>query len=153
MIHDRAMQGDLAPGELARTYSRRVFASLDLPIPTRSEANAHEHYRERQKRAKSQRGFVAGALRRFQRPPAGTRLVVVLTRVSPRALDSDNLVGSCKHVRDGVADWLEVDDRAARVTWHVEQAKGPVAVRVLVRARDERDDALDAALAAALHTS
>ena len=47
-------------------------------------------------------------------------------------LDSDNVVGSAKAVRDGIAEWLGVDDRSPLVEWFVCQAKGPVGVIVEV---------------------
>lgn len=51
--------------------------------------------------------------------------VVTLTRVAPSAgLDGDNLQGSLKAARDGVADWMKVDDRDPRVTWRYEQRRG-----------------------------
>jgi hypothetical protein len=50
-------------------------------------------------------------------------VVVVLTRCSPRLLDDDNLAGALKSYRDGVADALGVNDRDARVSWLVDQAK------------------------------
>ena len=52
-------------------------------------------------------------------PPA----VVTITRLAPTSLDSDNLQGSAKHVRDAIAAWLGVDDRDPRVTWHVGQER------------------------------
>jgi hypothetical protein len=75
-------------------------------------------------RFKKQRRTVAGWLRTVQRPdPAG--LVVTITRVAPRQLDSDNAVGSAKAVRDEIALWLGVNDGpTGPVTWRVEQRKG-----------------------------
>lgn len=98
-----------------------------------SEANAHAHYRERSARAKAQRHAVHVALVDYAPPlvPAVVRIV----RVAPNALDTDNLTGSAKHVRDAVAEWLGIDDRDERVTWHVGQEKGDpreYAVRVLI---------------------
>lgn len=53
--------------------------------------------------------------------------VVTLTRVAPsNGLDGDNLQGSLKACRDGVADWLKVDDRDPRVTWLYAQRRGRV---------------------------
>jgi hypothetical protein len=93
-----------------------------LPIHTRSEANVarHEHWRLTAKRAAGQRQTVFLALaswceyRRLPKPPC----VVRLTRIAPRALDlGDNDRTALKHVRDGVADWLGINDRDPRVTW------------------------------------
>ena len=54
-------------------------------------------------------------------------LVVTITRIAPGVLDTDNLAGSAKSVRDAIAHWLGVDDgkaeRAGQVTWVVHQTK------------------------------
>jgi hypothetical protein len=49
---------------------------------------------------------------------------VVLTRVAPRRLDGDNLQSGFKAVRDGVADWLGVDDGNGLVDWQYVQRSG-----------------------------
>jgi hypothetical protein len=49
---------------------------------------------------------------------------VVLTRVAPRRLDGDNLQSGFKAVRDGVADWLGVDDGNSLVDWQYAQRSG-----------------------------
>jgi hypothetical protein len=55
------------------------------------------------------------------------RLVVTLTRVfvgHGRSLDDDNLRATFKHVRDGIADWLGVDDSASsNIEWLYEQRR------------------------------
>lgn len=71
----------------------------------------------------------------------GAELVVLLTRVAPRELDSDNLQGALKHVRDGVADALGVDDRDERVTWApCDQRKGKagVVIEIFSMARGDK---------------
>lgn len=112
--------------------------TLDVTIPglaTKNESNTRTHWRDRQKRAKHQRAVV-GLVLATQRPPAGPWRVT-LTRVSPRALDTDGLAAALKAVRDAVASWLGVDDGpAAPVTWRVEQERGEVAVRVRVETWD-----------------
>lgn len=111
---------------------RDPLLRVELPLTTVSEANAHEHWRGRQMRAKEQRAsawgslLAAGVKWRTPRVP----LVVLLTRVAPRALDSDNLPRALKACRDGVADALGVDDRDPMVTWLVDQRKGVAGVVV-----------------------
>jgi hypothetical protein len=61
--------------------------------------------------------------------------VVTITRIGPRQLDSDNAVGSAKHVRDQVAACLGLDDGDKRLTWNVEQAKGPFGVKIRIESR------------------
>jgi hypothetical protein len=59
--------------------------------------------------------------------------VVRLTRVGPRKLDSDNVATAFKATRDGIADWLQVDDGdESLVTWEYGQERGAYAVRVEV---------------------
>ena len=51
-------------------------------------------------------------------------VTVVLTRIAPRRLDGDNLQSGFKAVRDGVADWLGVDDGSSLVDWQYFQRSG-----------------------------
>lgn len=112
-----------------------------IPIRTVSEANRHEHWRARQKRAKLQRAAAALATIGYFSPyrppdPEQAPLTVTITRVSPRALDDDNLRGALKHVRDGLADALFrthdsgnakrrwANDNRPCLTWQYAQAKG-----------------------------
>jgi hypothetical protein len=105
-----------------------------------SEANAHTHWRQRQKRAKAQRLLASRVLGpRVAAVKPQLPLAVTITRIAPRPLDSDNAVGSAKHVRDGVADALGINDGDPRVTWVVRQERGApktYAVRVEVTERD-----------------
>ena len=88
-----------------------------------SEANAREHWQVRARRVKRQRRAVSGALEGVE-PPDGHTHLVTIVRQGPRLLDSDNLAGSAKAVRDAVAEWLGVDDGPdAPVRWTVTQGK------------------------------
>ncbi len=63
-------------------------------------------------------------------------VVVALTRIAPRDLDTDNLASGLKAVRDGVADALGVDDGSSRIEWRYAQERGrpgEYAVRVEIR--------------------
>lgn len=106
--------------------------SKALPLTTTSEANAHTHWRERQRRAKAQREAVTLLMHRLRADLrldlAHRDMVVRLVRVAPCELDSDNLAGALKHVRDSVAELLGVDDRDPQVTWVVDQQYGPAGV-------------------------
>ena len=46
---------------------------------------------------------------------------VRLVRLGARALDTDNLAGALKAVRDAVAAWLGVDDGPGGLVWEVDQ--------------------------------
>ena len=99
-----------------------------------SVANLREHWSAKAKRAKRHRRRAWLELRalghgcEFVGP-----LVVTLTRISPRALDGDNLQSAFKASRDGVADWLGTDDADSRVTWAYAQERAKTqAVRIEV---------------------
>lgn len=108
-----------------------------VPVRAVAEVNAREHWRARQKRAKEHRRATmlhacAASMVRPQLP-----VVVTLTRLAPRRMDSDNAVGACKHVRDGVADWLGVNDGDPRIEWvYGQEASRTYGVRVSVLAVD-----------------
>ena len=48
----------------------------------------------------------------------------MLTRIAPRQLDGDNLQSAFKATRDGVADWLGIDDGDKRLDWQYRQRSG-----------------------------
>ena len=57
-------------------------------------------------------------------PVVCERWTILLTRIAPRRLDSDNLQSALKHVRDAVATWLGIDDGSDRLTWEYSQERG-----------------------------
>lgn len=60
-------------------------------------------------------------------------VTVRIVRIGPRKLDSDNCAGACKHVRDGIADAIGIDDGDPRYTWIYDQEKGrEYSVRITV---------------------
>lgn len=105
--------------------------SFEIPIVTQSAANLREHWATRAKRVASQRRATA-----YRTPPAvkvlGPLLEVTLTRRAPRELDTDNLQGALKGVRDQIAAALGVDDRSKLVRWAYAQTKGEPGVLVSV---------------------
>ena len=97
-----------------------------------SEANSRGHTRAKAKRVASQRSAITATLRVMGGAVVPLPCRVGITRLAPRTLDDDNLASACKAVRDGVAEWLGIDDRDPRVEWSVAQEKGPYGVRVEV---------------------
>jgi len=97
---------------------------VSIPVRTVSTANVREHWRRRADRARHHRSTAILTFRIAKAEPV-LPCTVLLTRVAPRALDDDNLRGALKSVRDGVADWLGIDDRDPRVKWDYGQRKGP----------------------------
>jgi len=109
---------------------------VTLRMRTVSTLNAREHWSARARRARFERQLAYFTLLGTRaKAPAG-RVKVTLTRLAAprgRVLDSDNLHGSLKAVRDGVADWLQRQDNDPGIEWHYVQAKGPqwgVAIQV-----------------------
>lgn len=100
--------------------SRAIF---EVPIVTVSESNRRDHWSVKARRVREQRAAVAWARRRADAwwEPLSShpdrRWTVSLTRLAPRRLDSDNLRGALKAVRDEVAALLCIDDGDSRVTW------------------------------------
>jgi hypothetical protein len=92
-----------------------------------STPNLREHWAATAKRVKAQRATVA---RKMPAWSEGPLLIVRLTRVGPRLLDTDNLAAALKGHRDAVAARLRVDDASPLVKWEYHQAKGEPAVVV-----------------------
>jgi hypothetical protein len=130
-------------------------AEFTLPLRLVSEANERIHWAKKSKRTKTQRtasylasleslraqgvsssGPISAQDKETLQVESLLPLWVQITRVAPRSLDTDNLAGACKHVRDGIADALGVDDRHSHlVAYSYAQAKGPAKhyeVRVVI---------------------
>lgn len=104
-----------------------VLFRLELPIYTKCEANARMHHMAKHALLGDIRPSVEMAIRahasvkRFSPPfPCVARM----TRLAPPAnrLDrGDNLSSALKKVRDGIADWMRLNDRSHLVEWVCEQ--------------------------------
>jgi hypothetical protein len=101
-------------------------------------ANDHTHWRNRQKRARIQRIVACYAACGYDVHQVTPPVVVTITRMGKGTLDSDGAVISAKHVRDGIADALGVDDGDPRVTWVVKQERAKEwAVRVEIECPEQ----------------
>ena len=112
-----------------RKWERRKgkweMIEIRVPIKIVSVANLRLHWAVKAKLAKSHRSKAFSALASVAAPPAPP-CTLVLTRIAPRALDGDNLQSAFKAVRDGVADWLGVDDGHKGLDWQYSKRKdGP----------------------------
>ena len=94
-----------------------------LPIHTVSVMNAREHWSKRAKRAKIHRTTARAMLAQWAGRPE-LPITVSMTRISAGTLDGDNLQSALKATRDGIADWLRLDDADPRVTWAYDQQRG-----------------------------
>lgn len=101
---------------------------VEIRVKVVSVANLRMHWAVKARLAKSQRAAAKKALEAVARSPGvgGLPLTIVVTRVAPRRLDGDNLQSGLKAVRDGVADWLGIDDGDRRLDWqYAQRAAGP----------------------------
>lgn len=91
-----------------------------------SVANMRLHWAIKAKLAKDQRTRTRMSLAAVAQSSGLEMLpvTVVLTRIAPRRLDGDNLQSGFKAVRDGVADWLGVDDGNGLIDWQYAQRSG-----------------------------
>lgn len=96
---------------------------ITVPVRTQSITNQRIHHMKLARQKRSERDAVSWSWRQA-RPQVKLPMVVKLTRVAPRELDDDNLVASCKAVRDQIAAELDVDDRDKRIKWEYAQRKG-----------------------------
>lgn len=112
---------------------RLVF---EVPLKLVSGMNAREHWGSAAHRAAKQRkagevacanALLAWRLKQSKGQDAiPFPLFVLITRRGKQKLDSDNLAISGKHVRDGIADALGVDDGdESKVTWNYRQEHSP----------------------------
>jgi hypothetical protein len=111
--------------------------AVTIPVVTRSETNMREHWTARHTRRANQRqlaGLVLTGVIQCEGlcPP----IEVLLTRLAPRALDSDNVVSAMKAIRDGIADAMKLDDGDKRIAWQYAQRATPeYGVEVVFRKR------------------
>lgn len=121
-------------------------ATVHLPLkkPLPSAANLREHWAAKARRVKAQRVLTRIALfatpgllslRGYFSSLPSTRIACTFTRVGPRALDSDNLQGAFKSVRDEVAKFFGLDDGSGRWAWDYQQARGEPAIRIELEVR------------------
>lgn len=101
-----------------------------VPIRLGRGLNDRGHFMAKARKVKKEREAVSWALVKAEKP--AIPCVVTLTRICPggRGLDSDNLQGACKAVRDAVAQWLGVDDASDQVRYEYGQGRGPWGVRI-----------------------
>jgi hypothetical protein len=93
-----------------------MLINVLLPIKTVSLLNKREHFMARAARAKIHRSTAYIMLKAWGKPPE-LPVTVTMTRLGVKLIDTDNCSSCFKNVRDGIADWLGVDDGDSRVTW------------------------------------
>jgi hypothetical protein len=95
---------------------------LRVPVYTSSDlTQSREHWSIVRERANAQKGIVCNYMNKIA--PSNVRCVMI-TRIAPRKLDSDNLHGALKSVRDAIALALGRDDadwKDGAIKWQVYQ--------------------------------
>lgn len=108
----------VATAQAGRILRLEIF----LPIVVISEANTHDHWTARHERNKSQQEqFDFEYLALLGKVTVAPPCRIILTRIGQNEMDSDNLAGSFKHVRDAIARTLGVDDGSPLLTWEYRQ--------------------------------
>lgn len=96
--------------------------AIEFPLRTWNESNQRGHWATQRKRRGPQRSATTAFCRAGLAKPE-LPCTVLLVRIAPRELDCDGVVAALKAIRDGVADWLGIDDGDKRVTWRYAQEK------------------------------
>lgn len=111
-----------------------------IPCKTVNEGNARTGWRTRAKRIKHQR-VMAHAYTDLAVPSVQLPIVITMTRVGARKLDSDGVPSALKAIRDGIADALGIDDgRDDLIEWRYAQEFGARlthGVRVSIQSRQQ----------------
>lgn len=101
------------------------YLEISAPIKTVSEANrgGREGWWVRNKRKKAQQAEIVSVM---QNAMIGKQLqfplVVKITRIAPKKMDSDNLARAFKGIRDAIATKFKVDDGDdEKVKWEYDQ--------------------------------
>ena len=110
--------------ELGGLKTADLLVCVLLPVRIQSETNLRGHWMKKARRVKKHRSVACTMMKNASKSPPKPPCVITLTRIAPRTLDDDNLSGGFKAVRDGVADWLRIDDGDKRLTWKYDQRKG-----------------------------
>jgi len=91
---------------------------LVLPIRVRTvNEMQYEHWGTKARYARAERRTTAMALKPRLPNKLPKKMSILITRAGPRMLDPDNSIASLKHVIDGVADALGIDDASPRLDW------------------------------------
>jgi len=95
---------------------------LTIPIKIESEANLREHWSKKHKRKVAQQKAFCVYWRSLK-PLVKLPCKVIFTRFASRLLDSDNLAGGFKAVRDSFAKEIGIDDGSELLEFEYRQEK------------------------------
>lgn len=120
--------------KIEENEERGILPLVDwfIALETKSEANMHEHWSKRYKRAKRHCKIIWAKWKQVN-PEVSLPCTVILTRLGVRELDEDNLAYCFKAIRDQVADLIIPGlpkgkaDGDKRIKWVYKQVKQPIA--------------------------
>lgn len=116
----RALKKAQRPPKPARRRAAQTARwSAECSAP--STLNMREHWASRARRTKTQREATLAGWREAGSPTVPVPGVIELCRVGRRKLDTDNLAGALKAIRDEVARIAGIDDGDDRIEWRYEQ--------------------------------
>lgn len=95
---------------------------MRFDIKTVSEANQREHWAaKRTRKVKQQSDF--SVLWKKYKPKVTLPATITFTRFACNLMDSDNLAGAFKHVRDQLAKEIGIDDGSEKIRFEYKQEK------------------------------
>ena len=103
---------------------------IHIPYKLPSESNMNDHWRAKHSRKKKLQKLLLSYWPSDFTP--FLPCIVTMTRISPRSLDSDNLRGAFKSIRDNISSKLipgkmaGMADSDPRIEWRYEQRHGKV---------------------------
>lgn len=120
---------------------------VTIPMATKNPLNCRQSWRPVARRAKANRKTTWDYLvSRFGMDAPAGPLTIRMVRIGLGRMDEGcGLNAALKPVRDGIADWLKLDDADPRLTWRYAQERaerGEEAVRVEI---EQRRDTLPSA--------
>jgi hypothetical protein len=109
----------------------RASLTIDVPLRTYSEANERGHWAKRHRRTRAAfDAWAVSLMHMFGRSADSvgeivgySSLTINLDRHGPSKMDSDNLAGAGKGLRDSLAPWHALHDGDPRLTWTYGQTK------------------------------
>lgn len=96
--------------------------NMRFDIKTISEANQREHWAAKLTRKRTQQSTFH-VLWRVHKPKVKLPATITFTRYSTHTLDSDNLAGAFKHVRDQLAKEIGIDDGSKEIKFEYAQER------------------------------
>lgn len=125
------------------------FLRVCMPdIRLTASTNAREgHWSARSARAAAQRHGARLTMKGLMRkPPEAAGYRIRMTRVAQRKLDDDNLAAALKHIRDGIADWIGINDGSDRLLWQcADVSAGRAVYGVLIEVWERTEAEIQAA--------